>query len=179
MIRAFVAIPLPEAIRGQLGLLAQMLPLPRRVVPEALHLTLVFLGDIAEPQAAEVHAAFDAIRATRFSLTLRGTAAFGGARPRAVHAALAPEPALDRLQSKVAQAARQAGLEIERRRFVPHVTLGRLKPGEVEPWRLEQALLQTAGFAAGPFEVDHFCLYRSHLGRSGATYEELARYDLA
>lgn len=178
MIRAFVALPLPETLRQQLHMLAQMLPLPRRVAPEAMHLTLVFLGELDEPLAEEAHRAFETIVAHPFPLTLRGVGAFGGGRPRSVHAEVAPEPALDRLQSKVAQAARLAGVALDHRRFTPHVTLGRLKPGEVDPRHLEQALVRCGGFAAGTIRVDRFCLYRSHLARAGAVYEELASYPL-
>jgi 2'-5' RNA ligase len=35
-----------------------------------------------------------------------------------------------------------------------------------------------AGFATEPFAVDHFSLFRSHLGHGGPHYEELARYPL-
>lgn len=178
MIRAFVAIPLPDEVRAQLAALSLMLPLPRRVAPENMHLTLAFLGELPEPEVEEAHRAFEDIAAPRFMLALRGVGVFGGGRPRVVHAGTVPEPALDRLHAKVAGAMRRAGLEPEARRFVPHVTLARLKPGEADPVRLEHALLDAAGFAAGPWEVEHFSLYRSQLGRAGPHYEELARYPL-
>ena len=178
MIRAFVAVPLPEAVRARLGVVGQMLPLPRRLPPENLHLTLVFLGEVPEPVAEEAHVAFETIAVPRFSLALRGVGLFGGDRPRVVYAGTTPEPALDRLQAKVEQAARRAGARVDARRFVPHVTLARLKPGEVDIRRLEHALLEVAGFVTEPFEVEHFSLFRSHLGHGGAHYEELARYPL-
>ncbi len=178
MIRCFAAIPLPGDIRDRLAGLMQMLPVPRRIESENLHLTLAFLGEVTDDVAEEAHHAFDAIKAERFALALRGVGSFGGDKPRSVHAGVLPEPALDRLQSKVETAARRAGAPVEARRFVPHVTLARLKPGQVDPRRLEHAILDLAGFAAGPFTVDRFVLYRSHLGRRGALYEELASYPL-
>jgi 2'-5' RNA ligase len=178
VIRAFAAIPLPEALQERLAAVAQMLPLPRRLPPENLHLTLAFLGEVPEPIVEEAHYAFEAIVAPPFRIIPRGVGHFGGDRPRVVYAGFAPEPALDRLQAKVETAARRAGVPVDGRRFVPHVTLGRFRPGEADVMRLEHALLDLAGFAADPVEVTHFALYRSHLGHGGAHYEELARYPL-
>jgi RNA 2',3'-cyclic 3'-phosphodiesterase len=178
MIRAFVAIPLPPEILARLAALQHMLPLPRRVPEENLHLTLVFLGELAEPLAVEVHEALEAVRAPRITVTLRGADTFGGDRPRTVFAGVAPEPALDRLQAKVETAARRAGATVERRRFVPHVTLARLRPGSADAPALERAILDTAGFAPGSFEADRFTLFRSHLGHGRPHYEPLAEYPL-
>lgn len=176
--RAFVALPLPDPVRERLHLLAMMLPLPRRIPPESLHLTLVFLDEIDDLQAEAAHLAFEAVAAPCFDLLLQGVGSFGGGRPRSVHVAVAPSPPLVRLQARIAQAARGAGIDVAHRRFVPHVTLGRLRPGEVDPRHLEQTLVRETGFTAGTIAVDRFCLFRSHLVRGGAEYEELASYPL-
>ncbi len=176
--RAFVALDLPEEVRQRLNLLAFMLPLPRRVPPETMHLTLAFLGEIPEAVAEEAHHAFEAIHAPAFALTLAGVGLFGGAQARAAFAGVAPEPLLAHLARKVETAARRAGAPPEARRFVPHVTLGRFRPGEADAARLERAVVEHQGFAAGPFAVRDFVFYRSHLWAEGAHHEELARYTL-
>ena len=181
MIRAFVALPLPDDVRQRLNLLQFLLPLPRRVPPENLHLTLAFLGEQPTDLLEDAHHALEAIRAAPFALTLSGVGSFGGAEPRTVFAGVAPAPALEHLQRKVATALRRAGIALEKRRFTPHVTLARLNPerlSSLDRMRLSDALAANAGFAAGPFEVASFALYRSHLGGEAAHYEELARYPL-
>lgn len=181
MIRAFVALPLPEPVRQQLNLLQFLLPLPRRVPPANLHLTLAFLGEVPTHFLEDAHHALDALRAPGFCLTLSGVGSFGGTAPRNIHAGLAPAPPLEHLQRKVETALRRTGLTLERRRFTPHVTLARLDPARLTPddrLRLSQALAANAGFTAGPFPVEAFALYRSHLGREAPHYEELARYPL-
>ncbi len=179
MIRCFVALPLPDAIRSALAVAQFLLPLPRRVPPENFHLTLAFLGELPEPVVEDVHHALSAIRADRLALRLSGFGLFGGAQPRAVWAGVAPESALDRLQRKVVQAAAGAGVRPEGRRFSPHVTLGRFPPpAPDEAMRIERAVAAGAPLPGDPFPVDRFVLYRSHLTRGGAQYEALAEYLL-
>ena len=75
--------------------------------------------------------------------------------------------------------ARQAGVKTEARRFVPHITLGRFRPpGAEETMRLERAVVEQAGFRAGPLPVRDIVLFESTRLRDAARYEVLARYPL-
>lgn len=177
MLRLFAAIAPPPDLRARLEGLQRGLP-GRRVAPENLHLTLAFFGEIAEPVAADLHAALGAIDAPRFALTFDGAGAFGGARPRLIYAAIRAEPALDHLRAKVVQAARGAGLDIPAERYAPHVTLSRLAPGTVPAAEVAKALAARAAFLAGPVPVAAFRLCRSDLGRAGPSYCDLAVYPL-
>lgn len=180
MIRAFVAISLPEDVRAVLAVQQFLIPLPRKVDPSLLHLTLAFLGEVPGDVLEAAHDRFAALRVPGFTLRLRGFGLFGGERPRAFWAGVEPRDALAHLQGKVAQAARQAGCEVEARRFVPHVTLGRFPPpGPTQTMRLERAVVEGAGFVAGPWDVSDFCLLQSHPGPKGPRYDELARYPLS
>ena len=180
MIRAFVGLPLGETATE--ALLAQQAGLPagRPVPPENFHVTLAFLGEHPRPMIEDVHYALDSVEAPAFAYGFAGLDFLGGDRPRVVHAAIRPEPALKHLRDRVLEAARSTGLNLPRERFVPHVTLARLShalpPEDLE--RLRRAVVARASFATGPFRVERFALYRSHLGRSGAVYEEMASYPL-
>lgn len=177
MKRVFLAIDLPDSIRTALAVQQFMLPLPRRVEPENLHLTLVFLGETPLPVLEAVHEAWERLRLPALSLHIQGFGLFGGARPRLCYAGFAPNPALMALQAKVETAARRAGALPEARRFAPHVTLGRFPPPAPEAvFRLERAV--AAGFELLPFEVREMVLYESHLGGRSARYDPLARYPL-
>ena len=180
MIRAFVALPLPDPLRQPLNLVQFLLPLPRRVPVENLHLTLLFLAERPGPEIEDLHHELEALRVPGFDLTLRGVGSFGDP-PRSVHAGVPPNPPLDHLRKKVETAARRCGLDLPRRRFQPHVTLGRCDPARMTPAdraRLQAAMADQATFTAGPAPVEAFALYRSWLGREGAHHEELARYPL-
>lgn len=178
MIRAFAALSLPEALRFELMLVQSGLPLPRPVPAENLHLTLVFLGEVLETTLADVDAAFGKVRVPAFELSLAGLGIFGGARARSVHAATQTSAALVQLQSKVETAARNAGVAVPSRQFVPHVTLAWLPERFPDRARLEVAVAARGTWRAAPFIVDEFVLYQSWLGPNGSTYAELARYAL-
>lgn len=180
MIRAFVAVPLPDRVRDTLEAAQAGLPAGRPVPPENMHLTLVFLGEHPEPVIEDVHLALEDLRAPGFDLSIAGIGVFGGAVPRIFYADVAPEPALTHLRRKVARAAREGGVTPEGGRYTPHVTLARF-PRDItgEDLQAVQAFLgRRTGLAAGPFAVEEFGLYRSHLGRNGPIYEELAHYPL-
>ena len=180
MIRAFVAIALPESVVRALTAAQAGLPAGRPVAPENSHLTVAFLGEHPEPVIEDVHLELDKIRAPGFALTLSGTGLFGGKRPRALYARVQPEPALNRLRKKVLQAARGTGLRLPRERYSPHVTLARFNAGlgGEEAAEIRDFAARRMGLAAGPFEVGEFLLIRSILGRDSPVYEELAAYPL-
>jgi len=178
MIRAFIAIPIPGTIRSQLAVTQFLLPIARPLPVENFHLTLVFLGNQTEDRLEELHLALDQITAPPLELQIDGLGVFGGDRPRSVHATLRPEPALTRLQARIARAADMAGIAREARRFTPHVTLGRFAPDEGSAPALARAIGQIGALRIPPFAVDHFALMRSILRPDGAVHDELARYPL-
>jgi 2'-5' RNA ligase len=177
--RAFVAVDLPEHVVDDLAALQEALPVGRAADPETFHLTLAFLGEIADSAAEEAHLELSRLDAPAFALRLSGVEAFG-AEPRILAAGVAATPELSGLQRKVATAVRRAGIDLPRRRFRPHVTLVRLK-GRLAPWqreRLRAALAGIGGFATAPFTVRSFTLYRSVLSPDGPRHEPLADYPL-
>ncbi|WP_128514045.1 RNA 2',3'-cyclic phosphodiesterase [Tabrizicola thermarum] len=179
MIRAFLGIDLPQAVRGALQVQQVLMALPRKVEAQNLHLTLVFLGECPEPVLDAAHEGFDALRERRFTLSLQGLGLFGKARPHTVWAGVAPSAPLTHLQAKVETIARRAGCPIDARKFVPHVTLGRLPAMDpADTARLEQAVARGAGFRSEPWEVSELTLWRSHLTARGPQYEVLVRYPL-
>lgn len=177
MIRLFAALAMPETMRARLALAQRGLG-GRLVPPENLHLSLAFFGETPEPQAADLHAALLGIRIPGFSVWLDGVGAFGGARPRSIHARVRQEPALTHLHDKIEQAARDAGIAQGDVRYTPHVTLSRYGPGVLSASDAARLLWARAAFLAGPMRVKAFHLYRSDLGRAGPAYEILASYPL-
>ena len=177
MLRLFIAIALPDEIRQRLAGLCAGLPGARWAAQENMHLTLRFVGEVGLDQARDIDAALAAVRAPRFDLQLEGIGVFGKPRAaRAVWVGAGRSDALVHLQRKVDVAVARAGVEPERRKFAPHVTLARLRG--VPPARLERYVIDHAAFTAPPVTVEQFLLYSSELAASGAIHTPEAEYPL-
>ena len=175
--RLFVALALPHATRQRLTDVASSLPGASWVPPENLHITLRFIGETPRHLAQEIDLALAALRGRRFTLTLAGVNTVERAgRVSALWACVERNPALDGLRAKIERALQSAGLEPERRRFVPHVTLARLD--QVAPLPLVKWVQAHNLFRAGPIEVTHFTLFSSLLGREQAVYTSEVEYAL-
>ena len=75
-------------------------------------------------------------------------------------------------------ALQRTGMEPERRRFTPHVTLARLGETAAEP-RLAAWVQSHNLFRSAPIQVSHFTLFSSLLGREHSVYTAEAEYALA
>lgn len=177
MIRLFVGIPLPEEVRQHLHLIQGGLEGAHWINPASMHVTLRFIGEIDEVQAGHVDEALREIHEPAFDMSLSRLDVFGrGHRVHTLWAGIDAGPELGHLQGKVERAVVQAGLDAQRRKFSPHVTLAKVKKspkGKVAEW-----LAGHGGLATEAFTVDKFILYRSHLGHNGAHYEDVAEYFL-
>ena len=176
MIRLFAGLPLPAEVAGRLCGLGGGIPGARWVEARNLHITLRFIGEVEEGLARELHDELAELRSPAFDLSLTGFGTFGRSSPNHLWAAVDKVPDLLHLQAKVDSAITRAGLPPEGRKYTPHVTLARIKGPPVS--RVQDFITHNSPFQAGPWRVDHFVLFRSHLGRSGAEYEALAEYAL-
>jgi 2'-5' RNA ligase len=175
--RLFVALDLPWELRERLAMLVGGIPGARWVASENHHLTLRFIGEMPKHRADEIDEALAALRAPGFPLTLAGIGTFGkGSKPVSLWAGVERNPALDHLQSKIETALQRAGLEPERRRFAPHVTLARLD--NVPEAKLASYVQAHNLFRAQPVQVGHFTLFSSRLGKEQAVYTPEVEYEL-
>lgn len=176
MIRLFVALDLPESVRDRLAALQGGVPGARWSTPEQLHLTLRFIGEVDGNVARDIDDALAAIRAPSFRLGLSGVGEFGGRKPRALWAGVRGNEALLHLQRKIETAMQRIGLPAEPRKYSPHVTLASVKAAPHE--KIAQFLILGSLFSAGPFEVNHFVLFSSHLTPNGSIYNPERVYRL-
>lgn len=185
-IRAFIAIPLPQEVIDrarelQAGLREEGLRM-RWVRPQAIHLTLKFLGDIDRTRIAKIEQALATVAGPSGPLELaaKGLGVFPGvSQARVLWMGIAGEtPALLALQRRIETELVPLGFPSEKRRYSAHLTLARAR-GRLDPHRLVRCLETLGGLEAVPFEVREIVLFRSELKPDGAVYTRVASKNLA
>jgi 2'-5' RNA ligase len=180
-VRLFVAVDLPAVVRRELAHWVRGATASSRasggrlrlLEPETLHVTLCFLG---EQPAAAIDAIAQAVAGAWTNpvgeLSLGAPLWLPERRPRALAVELHDDAdgALERLRDALAGSlATACDFQAERRRFRPHVTVARMRPGDAPRER---------GLPPTPqrrFEPVALALYRSWLGPTEASYEALVR----
>jgi 2'-5' RNA ligase len=167
--RLFLGLPIPPELAQTLARRAQAIELPkaRRTAPENLHLTLVFLGEVAEPKLPPIEQELSELHFAAFPLKLTSLNTF----PRAgvLFAEIEPTRPLLHLQANLATGMARCGFTPEARPYHPHITLARLHG----PLRLNKTQQALPPSLQRSFRADTINLYRSKLSPTGAHYEIL------
>jgi len=182
-LRAFIGIEASDEVRRALERVRHEFSAcsakVKWVPPENVHLTMKFLGDIGDEMGGKVKAAM-AKAAGGGPITFRvdGLGCFPPrGRPRTIWAGGSDgADAIEKLFKKLDRALRRLGFEKERR-FVPHLTIGRVKsPKGAE--ELTPVLERHAGTPFGSCDAADMVLFKSTLTPQGAIYEVVARQAL-
>ena len=179
MPRLFVALPVPDDIADELTGLQSGVPDARWVPPENFHVTLCFAGEVQGGVMRDLEEELSDAAGPKFTVQLSGVEQFSsGKQPRALVALVERSERLERLAQKVSTIVRHCGIEIDRRKFRPHVTLARFGGGAETGHHIAQFMASHSTFRAGPWLADQFALYSSRAGGNGRIYTEEAAYDL-
>jgi 2'-5' RNA ligase len=173
-VRAFLGIPLPEAVREDLARAARRVEGLRAQKPGTIHLTVKFLGEIRDP--GEIAEALEPVVAAHvpFEMALRGLGAFPDRRRASVVWVRLEEGGTEAatLAVGVENALLPLGFERERRAYKAHITLGRFK----SPKRLHREILDPER-DFGVAVAERLVLFQSTLTPEGAVHTPL--HDLS
>ena len=177
MPRLFTGIEIPADIGLALSAYRGGLPGARWIDPENYHLTLRFIGDIDHRTADDVCSILaEARRRSPLTIAIESLDTFGGDRPRAVFARASGNGELSDLQGEQERLIRQVGLAPERRKFIPHVTLARLR--DASPLDVADYFAARGHFRRLVFTARRFVLYSSRASVGGGPYVVEAAYSL-
>ena len=185
--RCFIAVDVSEDVRAAVTAAQHDLKKAaagadvRWTDPAAYHLTLKFLGEVAESRRDELRRALATAVAGHgpIALAAAGAGAFPTLRrPRVVWVGISQGmPELSALAGAVDRALEPLGFAREARAFSAHVTLGRVRsPKALEP--LSRAIQAAERRDLGAWTGHEIVLYRSRLRPTGAVYEVLERVPL-
>ena len=180
-IRSFIALPLPEETAIKFFEVAETFcniehfQQIRWLPPKNCHLILAFLGDVEEMRLDRLARNLGQSLADKTLGTLRFSEISSfpfNARPKIIAALAEATVWLKNLQSSFVKAVRNSGIELDQRRFVPHVTLARMNGRK----------RNTSGLPPLSFETQitfkEVVLYESILHPEGAEYHMLEVFDL-
>jgi 2'-5' RNA ligase len=185
-VRLFVALEIPAAVRDNLAaFLNDMRRLcdqlaekrVRWVRPENLHVTLKFIGEVADTKLDGIRTALSTVQFDApLDLRLHRLGFFPDEkRPSVLWTGLDASTNLPALAADIDRALAQQGIEKEKRAFVPHLTLARLTAPN-----LRQELLAAIGKNSerefGSFRAREFHLIKSTLKPTGAEYTTLTSF---
>ena len=193
--RLFIALDIDDIIRDRIARFLEGLrgfaPDARWIRPEALHVTLKFIGERPEEEVEAIHQALSNVAAGPLAVTFRGYGFFPGAQAaRVFWLGIDSGPELVALAKAVDQAMAGLGIPKEDHAFSPHLTLARGGRGSGAPQpqpddrpnlrfgklQGKLATMPTPGF--GTMTAREFWLYKSQLLRGGSRYTKIASFSL-
>jgi RNA 2',3'-cyclic 3'-phosphodiesterase len=182
-IRSFMAIEIPSPLKARMEEIQRQL---RRtdadvkwVRPEAIHLTLKFLGSIRQEDVERISQALAPVVAEgeSFEVRVQGMGCFPNPRnPRVVWLGVdRGKDALASLQGAIEKKMAELSFLPEDRPFSPHLTMGRVRSPRGRAG-LAQVLEKHQGVEIGIFQTQEVILFRSELRPSGAVYTKLREF---
>ena len=167
--RAFIAVPLSDEIRKEIekfyheiGFISGVKEVPIR----NLHITLDFLGDISEKEAARFSENLEKIASNvePFDLMIKGSGAFPKKfDPKILWLGMVGSKPLVSLAIQVKDAVDS----MDTKKFSPHLTVGRVKYNKEGQREYFDRFFQKGDRSFGRLQVDRFQLMKSDL--SGKT----------
>lgn len=182
--RAFIAIDLPQEILDRMEQVVELLQesrkdLPVRWVPtENIHLTLKFLGDVSDSNYEMLTRILvvEAANNQPFPLSVGDLGAYPNMRrPRVIWVGVEAPTEMMVLQRAIDTETARLGYPSEKRKFSPHLTLGRVdrNASTREVKDIGQVLKKNEVGFLGAARVEEIHLYRSDLQPGGAVYTRL------
>ena len=188
-VRLFAALDLPEGVRGKLaawGARELSDPALRPVRPEALHMTVCFLGWAPPERVEEAIGVLKAVEPRPVQVRLLAEPIAKPPRRPSLFAIEAEAPEAGVLAGEVSARYAELGLaKAETRPFWPHVTVARVRADKAKggsrrrrPRRVERLPKPLPEGLGGEFSAVRLCLYRSMMRRDGSQYEPLYNLNL-
>ncbi len=185
-IRSFLAFELPKEIKAVVSEVSEdlgnaMLDI-RRAKVENIHLTMVFLGNVHEEDIHPISQATEeiCIQFSPFNVSLKGAGFFSSRKkPSILWMGLDGNvEGMARFRDALQRELAPFGIKQEKRRFRPHLTIGRFRRGSRSDGHLDKFVSRYRDLTSPVCYLGSLVLFRSDLNRSGAVYSKLNSWPL-
>ena len=185
-IRSFLAFELPEDIKAIVSRVsAEMKGSPldiRWVKIDNIHLTVIFLGKISTEHAVDIGTiAGDVCNDFEpFSISLKGTGIFSSKRnPRVLWIGLDSDmKRMSHFKDTLQKNLKPFGIKAGKRKFNPHLALGRFRKGAKSSVNLDALLQKHKDLTSPVCSLRELALFKSDLKPGGAIYTKLNTWPL-
>lgn len=178
-IRSFIALPISKETANELGDIAAKMSYQDKsnavkwVDQENYHITMAFLGDQSESALESLAEQLDEhLSQPEFLLNLSHLSPFPETKPKLLAAIVEKSDDIMSVHKQVISSIHSSSLVFDKRKFIPHVTLGRYRHT-----RNQYAGTIPMNVSYETF-IDEVVLYQSILTSSGAEYEPIYRFPL-
>lgn len=177
-LRIFIGIFPPPEIQRTIAAIQSTFKVDNSLVrwesQNKFHITVKFLGDIAEKRLDQLQAVLDAAAGTipPFEITLLSVGCFPSVHsPKIVWIGSPPDDNPDLIQcfGAVEEACAEVGFKKDERAFHPHITLGRVK-GNISGNLIKT--IENTTFEPLKFPCTELLVMKSDLSPSGSTYSK-------
>ncbi len=183
--RTFIAIDFDKEIKDMISSHIQKWDTGEKnirwIKTQGMHLTLKFFGEIDGEKIEKVKSMLGNITKDYrpFRLSLKGTGSFppGAKHPRVIWIGIEMNETLQNIQTRLENELHKLGFPREKRKFHPHLTLGRIKEPQ-NIGRVLESLDRHKETDFGGMTVDTITLFESKLRPTGAEYTILSEFYL-
>lgn len=175
IMRVFVAIDLPKDAKEKLKNVKMGHAKFHRYPAANLHLTLKFIGEVSDELLEQIKEQLDTINFSSFPLSFKALGHFHPhRRGTPIWMGVENNEELMKLQAKVEEVLQDLELKMDKMKFTPHLTLGRMERGTSEDEVKE--FIHTLHIPEFSIETKEFILFHSHSTKNGVEYLPLETF---
>jgi len=178
MTRLFVAIEIPISLSDQIATIQKRIEGSAQmtcVSQSLMHITLTFIGEVAEQDVDRISSALSTVSSKRFSLSAKAIEFNNRKQPRVLWLRMHTNPAIQELVKKIEQVLIPFGIKEESRQYHPHITIARIKRISPDLVALVDSYQDQISCT---FDVSSFVLKKSVLTPNGPIYSDISVVNL-
>ena len=176
--RYFVAVDIPDSIATSLvSYQPDSGSKIRLVKPNQMHITLHYIGQAEVETVSKISSSLEKVQAKSFTISLNGVGTFSTYnKSKILWAGVSNLDGLRDLYLAVGEALSEIGIQLEQRKYKPHITLARLGKG-VPSDVTQDFMTKGSSLDYQDIKISEYILYKSSQVNGVSHYEPIKRFS--